>query len=154
MPSASHDQIELREIAPGYSSRFADWGGITVAFEEAQAGQDASALVRGLPDDRRVRRAGASSLVSFDRHAEHDLADVALVREGLLRLSSLFKRIRRGYTRTDLASLDVTHKVTEEAGRRDRGAGEREVGEVDRAQVEFDKRAADGTRDRVAAAAA
>jgi hypothetical protein len=52
MPSASRDEIELREIAPGYSSRFVDWGGITVAFEEAQAGQDASAMVRGLPDDR------------------------------------------------------------------------------------------------------
>lgn len=52
MPSASEDQIELQEIAPGYSSRFVDWGGITVAFEEAQAGQDASAMVRGLPDDR------------------------------------------------------------------------------------------------------
>jgi hypothetical protein len=52
MPSASHDQIELREIAPGYSSRFTDWGGITVAFEKAHAGQDASAMVRGLPDDR------------------------------------------------------------------------------------------------------
>jgi hypothetical protein len=52
MPSASHDQIEPREIAPGYSSRFTDWGGITVAFEKAHAGQDASAMVRGLPDDR------------------------------------------------------------------------------------------------------
>ena len=52
MPSASHDQIELQEIAPGYSSRFTDWGGITVAFEKAHAGQDASAMVRGLPDDR------------------------------------------------------------------------------------------------------
>jgi hypothetical protein len=51
MPSASHDQIELRE-APGYSSRFTDWGWITVAFEKAHAGQDASAMVRGLPGDR------------------------------------------------------------------------------------------------------
>ena len=52
MPSASHDKIEPREIAPGYSSRFTDWGGITVAFEKAHAGEDASAMVRGLPDDR------------------------------------------------------------------------------------------------------
>ena len=52
MPSASHDQIELTEIAPGYSSRFTDWGGITVAFEKAHAGQDASAMVRGLPGGR------------------------------------------------------------------------------------------------------
>ena len=52
MPSASRDELPLQEIVPGYSSRFADWGGITVAFEHAQAGQDASAMVRGLPDDR------------------------------------------------------------------------------------------------------
>jgi hypothetical protein len=52
MPSASPDDIELQEIAPGYASRFTDWGGITVAFEKAHAGQDASAMVRGLPDDR------------------------------------------------------------------------------------------------------
>ena len=52
MPSAGPDEIEPREIATGYSSRYADWGGITVAFEKAHAGQDASALVRGLPDDR------------------------------------------------------------------------------------------------------
>jgi hypothetical protein len=52
MPSASPDDIDLQEIAPGYASRFADWGGITVAFEKAHAGQDASAMVRGLPDDR------------------------------------------------------------------------------------------------------
>jgi hypothetical protein len=30
----------------------ADWGGITVAFEHAQAGQDASGMLKGLPDDR------------------------------------------------------------------------------------------------------
>src|SRR3954449_6865985 len=52
MPSAGPEDIEPREIAPGYSSRYADWGGITVAFERAHAGQDASAMVRGLPDDR------------------------------------------------------------------------------------------------------
>src|SRR5262249_17979130 len=40
------------EIVPGYSSRMADWGGITVAFEKAHAGQDASAMVKGLPGDR------------------------------------------------------------------------------------------------------
>jgi hypothetical protein len=52
MPSESPDDIELQEVAPGYASRFTDWGGITVAFEKAHAGQDASAMVRGLPDDR------------------------------------------------------------------------------------------------------
>jgi hypothetical protein len=52
MPSASHDGLPEQEIAPGYSSRFADWGGVTVAFEKAHAGQDASAMVKGLPDDR------------------------------------------------------------------------------------------------------
>src|SRR5579862_7229318 len=52
MPSAAHDGLPEQEIAPGYSSRFADWGGITVAFERAHAGQDASEMVKGLPDDR------------------------------------------------------------------------------------------------------
>ena len=52
MPSAANDGLPEQEIAPGYSSRFADWGGITVAFEKAHAGQDASSMVKGLPDDR------------------------------------------------------------------------------------------------------
>jgi hypothetical protein len=52
MPSASHDELPLEEIVPGYESRMADWGGITVAFEKAHAGQDASSMVKGLPDDR------------------------------------------------------------------------------------------------------
>ncbi len=52
MPSASEDELPLEEIVPGYSSRMADWGGITVAFEKAHAGQDASNMVKGLPDDR------------------------------------------------------------------------------------------------------
>ena len=52
MPSASHDQIEPREIAPGYSSRFTDWGGITVAFEKAHAGQDVLGMLEDLPDGR------------------------------------------------------------------------------------------------------
>jgi hypothetical protein len=52
MPSASRDELPLQEIVPGYSTRLADWGGITVAFESAKEGQDASSLVKGLPDDR------------------------------------------------------------------------------------------------------
>ena len=52
MPSGSHDELPPVEIVPGYSSRMADWGGMTVAFEKAHAGQDASAMVKGLPDDR------------------------------------------------------------------------------------------------------
>ena len=52
MPSASRDELPEKEIVPGYSSRLADWGGITVAFEKAHAGQDASSMVKGLPDDR------------------------------------------------------------------------------------------------------
>jgi hypothetical protein len=52
VPSASGDGLPLKEIVPGYSSRMADWGGMTVAFEHAQAGQDASSMVKGLPDDR------------------------------------------------------------------------------------------------------
>jgi hypothetical protein len=52
MPSGSRDNLPLTEIIPGYSSRMADWGGITVAFEKAHKGQDASSMVKGLPDDR------------------------------------------------------------------------------------------------------
>ncbi len=52
MPSASQDDLPLKEIVPGYSSRMDDWGGITVAFEKAHAGQDASSMIKGLPDDR------------------------------------------------------------------------------------------------------
>ena len=52
MPSGSHDELPQVEIVPGYSSRLADWGGMTVAFEKAHAGQDASSMVKGLPDDR------------------------------------------------------------------------------------------------------
>lgn len=52
MPSASHDELPEQEIAPGYASRMADWGGITVAFEHASAGQDASSMLDGLPDGR------------------------------------------------------------------------------------------------------
>jgi hypothetical protein len=52
MPSASGEELPLKEIVPGYSSRMADWGGMTVAFEHAHAGQDASSMVKGLPDDR------------------------------------------------------------------------------------------------------
>ena len=51
MPIAGRGDLPEQEIAPGYSSRFADWGGITVAFEHATAGQDASAMIKGLPDD-------------------------------------------------------------------------------------------------------
>ena len=52
MPSGSRDELPAVEIVPGYSSRMADWGGMTVAFERAHAGQDASSMVKGLPDDR------------------------------------------------------------------------------------------------------
>ena len=52
VPSGSHDELPPVEIVPGYSSRMADWGGMTVAFEKAHAGQDASGMVKGLPDDR------------------------------------------------------------------------------------------------------
>jgi hypothetical protein len=52
MPSGSAEELPLTEIVPGYSSCLADWGGMTVAFEHAPAGMDASAMVKGLPDDR------------------------------------------------------------------------------------------------------
>lgn len=52
MPAASRDELPLQEISPGYSSRFADWGGMTVGHEFAPAGMDATSSLKGLPDDR------------------------------------------------------------------------------------------------------
>jgi hypothetical protein len=52
MPSASEEQLPVIEIVPGYTSRMADWGGLTVAFEKAHAGQDASSGLDSLPDGR------------------------------------------------------------------------------------------------------
>ena len=52
MPSAARDELPEQEVVPGYSSRFADWGGITVAFEKAHAGQDVSGMLADLPDGR------------------------------------------------------------------------------------------------------
>jgi hypothetical protein len=52
MPSAARDDLPEVEVVPGMPSRVADWGGITVAFEKAHKGQDASSLLAGLPDGR------------------------------------------------------------------------------------------------------
>jgi hypothetical protein len=52
MPSASEEELPLEEVVPGYSTRMADWGGMTVGFERARAGQDASSMLEGLPDNR------------------------------------------------------------------------------------------------------
>ncbi|RDI75895.1 hypothetical protein Gocc_0314 [Gaiella occulta] len=52
MAHAGRDDLPVREIAPGYSSRFADWDGMTVGFEFAPAGMDASTMLDGLPDGR------------------------------------------------------------------------------------------------------
>jgi hypothetical protein len=47
MPSASPDDLPLQEVAPGYSSRFAEWGAMTVGLESAPAGTDGSSLLEG-----------------------------------------------------------------------------------------------------------
>jgi len=52
MPCAGRDELPLHEIAPGYSSRLTDWGGMTVVFERAPTGMDASTMLDGLPDGR------------------------------------------------------------------------------------------------------
>jgi hypothetical protein len=52
MPCASRDELPLQQVTPTYSARFADWGGITVGFESAPAGMDASSSLAGLPDNR------------------------------------------------------------------------------------------------------
>ena len=52
MACAGRDELPVQEIAPGLNSRFADWGGMTVGFEFAPAGTDASTMLEGLPDRR------------------------------------------------------------------------------------------------------
>jgi hypothetical protein len=52
MPCASRDELPLQQITPSYSTRMADWGGMTVGIEAAPAGMDASSSLKGLPDDR------------------------------------------------------------------------------------------------------
>ena len=39
MPAASRDELPEREIAPGYSARYEDWGGMTVSFETTSRGK-------------------------------------------------------------------------------------------------------------------
>ncbi|MBA2475947.1 MAG: cupin domain-containing protein [Actinobacteria bacterium] len=52
MPCASRDELPLQQITPSYSTRMADWGGMTVGIEAAPAGMDASSSLEGLPDGR------------------------------------------------------------------------------------------------------
>lgn len=52
MPAGNRNELPLVEFLPGYASRCADWGGITAGFESMRAGQDASSMLAGLPDDR------------------------------------------------------------------------------------------------------
>jgi hypothetical protein len=50
VPSASRDELPEKEVAPGYSPRMEDWGGMTVAFESAPAGMDPGPMLEGLPN--------------------------------------------------------------------------------------------------------
>lgn len=52
MPCASRDELPLQQITPSYSTRMADWGGMTVGIEAAPAGMDATTSLAGLPDGR------------------------------------------------------------------------------------------------------
>jgi hypothetical protein len=52
MPAYNRDELPEVELAPGYTSRCVDWGGMTAGFEFMRAGQDASSMLVGLPDDR------------------------------------------------------------------------------------------------------
>ena len=52
MPCASRDELPLQQVTPEYSSRFVDWGGLTVGFEAAPAGMDASSMLAKLPGGR------------------------------------------------------------------------------------------------------
>ena len=52
MPCASRDELPLQQITPTYSTRMADWGGMTVGIEAAPAGMDATTSLEGLPGNR------------------------------------------------------------------------------------------------------
>jgi len=52
MPAASRDELPLQEISPGYSTRMAEWGEMTVGLEAMPAGADATTSIAGLPDGR------------------------------------------------------------------------------------------------------
>ena len=52
MPCASRDELPLQQITPTYSTRMADWGGMTVGIEAAPAGMDATSSLEGLPGNR------------------------------------------------------------------------------------------------------
>ena len=52
MPSSRTDDLPLKELAPGYTTHSAEWGGLTVVFDRMTAGQDASSMLSELPDGR------------------------------------------------------------------------------------------------------
>lgn len=52
MPSATPDDLPMQELAPGYRTRCASWGDVTVVFEQIPAGQDVSSMLDKLPDGR------------------------------------------------------------------------------------------------------
>jgi hypothetical protein len=52
MPSATPDDLPQVELAPGYRTRCAEWGEVTVVFERMPAGQDVSSMLDQLPDGR------------------------------------------------------------------------------------------------------
>jgi hypothetical protein len=52
VPSATPDELPEKELAPGYTTRCAEWGEVTVVFERIPAGQDVSSMLDQLPDGR------------------------------------------------------------------------------------------------------
>jgi hypothetical protein len=51
MPSANMDELMVQPLGESKDREFIEWGDMYVWFERAPAGQDASAMFKGLPND-------------------------------------------------------------------------------------------------------
>jgi hypothetical protein len=52
MPAAAPDDLPREELAPGYTTHAARWGGLTVDYDRMPTGQDVSSMLSELPDGR------------------------------------------------------------------------------------------------------
>jgi hypothetical protein len=111
MPASAPGDLPLTELAPGYTTHFANWGGMTIVFDRMQAGQDVSSMLDALPEGRcqashwgYLLKGRAS--VDYGTHAEViEAGDVYYVAPGH-RFTVLEDSEALEFTRSD--ELDVT----------------------------------------------
>jgi hypothetical protein len=75
MPSCAPGDLPLTELAPGYTTRYANWGGMTVVFDRMKANQDVSSMLSSLPGGRcQAHHWGyllkGRARVDYDTHSE------------------------------------------------------------------------------------